>query len=227
MKNTSRQIVSGRRQHGFSMVEMIGVLAIIAILAVIIVPKVFSTIASSRITNAAGSVGAMKTATAEFAGKYGTIPLTTANSRIDDLLFTDGLIEGRFVVKIGTQPATPLIAGAIWTRAAGAWTAAGGASQATQSRIICLASTVAVPSTAAGANYLLSDATTNIPAGSRVISAVIVNVTGNEARELSLKLDGEANSAANATVADNAGKVVYAAPNAAGQTTVYIYLAHQ
>ena len=220
-------MISSRRQSGFSLVEMIGVLAIIAILAVIIVPKVFSTIASSRITNAAGSIGALKSATAEFAGKYGTIPTTVAASRIDDLLLTDGLMDGRFVVKIGTQPSNPPILGATWTRAAGAWTAAGGVSQATQSRIICLTSSVAVPSVAVGANYML-DGVTNLPAGSRVISAVIVNATGTEARELSLKLDGDANSATNATLVDNAGKVVYAAPNAGtGLTTVYIYVAHQ
>jgi len=226
MKQNPRLTLKQRRLAGFSLVEMIGVLAIIAILAVIIVPKVFSTIASARITNAASSIGALKTATAEFAGKYGTIPLTTANSRIDDLLFTDSLIDGRFVVKIGTQPGNPPIGGAAWTRAAGAWTAAGGASQATQSRVICLTSSIIVPNTANGTNYQLSG-TTNLPVGSRVISAVFVNVTGNEARELSLRLDGEANSAANATLADPAGKVVYATPNAAGVTTAYIYLAHQ
>ena len=76
------------RISGFSLVEMIGVLAIIAILAVVIVPKVFSTIASSRVTSAIGSTNSMKTAVTDFAGKYGTIPLSTATSRIDDLLVT-------------------------------------------------------------------------------------------------------------------------------------------
>ena len=205
---------------------MIGVLAIIAILAVVIVPKVFSTIASSRVTNAAGSVTALKSTVTEFAGKYGTLPTTVAASRIDDLLLTAGMLESRFVVKIGTQPANPPIVGATWTYAAGAWTAAGGASQATQSRVICLVSNVTAPSAANGANYQL-DGATDLPAGSRVISAVIVNATGGEARELSSKLDGDAYTATTALLADNAGKVVYAAPNAAGLTTVYIYIASQ
>ena len=60
-----------------------------------------------------------------------------------------------------------------------------------------------------------------------MVSAVLVNVTGNEALQLSQKIDGDPYSAANATLADNAGKVVYAAPNGAGLTTVYVYLAHQ
>ena len=220
------QTHSAPRHSGFSLVEMIGVLAIIAILAVVIVPKVFTTIASARITNAAGSVTALKSTVTEFAGKYGTVPTTVAASRLDDLFLTAGMLDGRFVVKIGTQPANPPIAGATWTNAAGTWTAAGGASQATQSRVICLVSNATAPSTANGANYQL-DGATNLPAGSRVVSGVIVNCTGNEARELSLKLDGDAYTAATAVLADNAGKVVYNTPNAAGLTTVYIYLAHQ
>ena len=92
--------------------------------------------------------------------------------------------------------------------------------------MICLTSNTTTPSTANGANYQLNG-TTNLPAGSRVVSAVIVNATGNEARELSLRLDGEAYTAATALLADSAGKVVYNTPTAAGLTTVYIYIAHQ
>lgn len=217
---------TAHRQAGFSLVEMIGVLAIIAILAVVIVPKVFSTIASARITNAAGSVTALKSTVTEFAGKFGTIPTTVAASRLDDLFLTAGMLDGRFVVKIGTQPANPPIVGATWSNPTGTWVAAGGANQNTQSRVICLVSNATVPSAANGANYMLNGVT-NLPAGSRVVSAVIVNATGNEARELSLKLDGEAYTSATALLADAAGKVVYAAPNAAGLTTAYIYLAHQ
>ena len=74
MKKFPRRFFNDR-QAGFSLVEMIGVLAIIAILAVVIVPKVFSTIASSRVTNAVGSITSVKTAVSEFAGKYGTLPV--------------------------------------------------------------------------------------------------------------------------------------------------------
>src|SRR4051812_24432535 len=108
---------SRSHQSGFSLVEMIGVLAIIAILAVVIVPKVFSTIASSRITNAVGSVTAVKSAVAEFAGKYGTVPTTNANSRIDDLLVATGFLESRFAVKVGTQPTAASPVAATWPAA--------------------------------------------------------------------------------------------------------------
>ena len=231
MTHIQIRVASGRiarKRAGFSLVEMIGVLAIIAILAVVIVPKVFSTIANSRVTAAAASINSVKTAVTEFAGKFGAIPLTNNNSRIDDLLFTAGITEGRFTVKIGTQPVNPPIAGATWARNAtsGAWAATGGVNQTGQSRIICLSSNANVPSGANGANYRLSNAI-DLPAGSRVISAVLVNITATEAHELSLRVDGDAFSQKDATTADDAGKVVYRAANAQGLTNAYVYVTHQ
>lgn len=220
------QIRSTRRAAGFSLVEMIGVLAIIAILAVVIVPKVFSTIASSRVTSAVGSVNSIKTAVTDFAGRYGNVPLSVATSRIDDLLVTAGILDTRFLVKIGTQPGTVALAGGTWDNATGAWVATGGVSQATQSRIINLASVPTAIPGAAGTNYQL-DGATNLPAGSRIVSAVIAGATINDARELSLKVDGETLTQSNSSVlADTDGRVTYAAP-VAGLTTVYIYLVHQ
>lgn len=213
-----------RRRSGFSLIEMIGVLAIIAILAVIIVPKVFSTIESSRITNTVASVNSAKSAISDFAGKYGTVPATAATSRIDDLLIAAGIMDSRFLVKLGNQPQNPAIVGGVWTQAAatGVWTAAGGANQATQSKIICITpSTAIAPNLANGANYKL-DGINDLPAGSRVVSAVIVGTTLTEARELSLRIDGEALTAA-VGAADALGKVVYPVAG----TPVYIYLAHQ
>lgn len=217
------------RSAGFSMVEMIGVLAIIAILAVIIVPKVFSTIASARVTNAVASVTSMQSAVADFGGKYGTVPTTVATSRLDDLLVTAGILSNRFMVKLGTQPPAPPPAGATWSNTTGAWvaTTTGAVSQATQSRLICLASTTATPSAALGANYQLTGGTANLPAGSRVVSAVIPGVSLNDARELSLRLDGESmTQPVSSTAVDNAGKVVYGAA-VGGLYTVYVYIAHQ
>lgn len=217
-----------RRRAGFSLVEMIGVLAIIAILAVVIVPKVFSTIAASRVTAAVASINSMKTAVTEFTGRYGTLPITGNNSRIDDLLITAQIVEGRFAAKVGTQPVNPPIPGSTWARNAttGAWTATGGSNQTSQSRIICVNSNANAPSASRGANYRLQNGL-DLPAGSRVVSAVVANLTANDARELSLRIDGDAFSESTATTADNGGKVVYAAPNGQGLTTAYVYIVHQ
>lgn len=223
--SATRSAVS--RQSGFSLVEMIGVLAIIAILAVVIVPKVFSTIASSRVTSAVGSVNTMRTAVTEFAGKYGTIPLTGNNARIDDLLMATGVLDSRFTVKIGTQPGTTPIAGSTWSNATGTWVAAAGSDQRSQSRVVSYASAVAaIPGI--GTNYRLDGtATGNLPAGAKVVSAVLTGVPIADARELSLKIDGDTMTQPSTSVlADTVGKVTYAAPT--GTTvTVYIYLAHQ
>jgi len=227
MNISPRHMMSTRRQAGFSLIEMIGVLAIIAVLAVIIVPKVFSTIASARLTSAVSSVGAMKSSVVEFAGKYGTLPVTANTSRLDDLLVADGLIDGRFAVKIGTPQTIPAIAGGTWKRANGVWAATGGTAQTNQTKLICLASTTGVPSAANGANYRLDGVVgNNLPVGARVVSAVIFGVTGTEAKELSFRIDGDACTEADTSTADDRGKVVYAKPTAAG-TTVYIYIVHQ
>lgn len=224
---SNRYVLSQRRRRaGFSLVEMIGVLAIIAILAVVIVPKVFSTIASSRVTATVASLNSLKTAVTDFAGKHGTVPTTNNNSRIDDLLVTAGMLEGRFVVKIGTQPSTPPIAGATWAKSNGAWAATGGASQTSQSRILCQTSNTTVPSTAGARNFRL-DGTTDLPAGARVVAAVLPGVRISDALELSQRIDGDSFSAADTSTADDVGRVAYRTANGQGLTTVYVYLAHQ
>jgi prepilin-type N-terminal cleavage/methylation domain-containing protein len=221
--NKSSRRPGTHRHSGFSLVEMIGVLAIIAILAVVIVPKVFSTIAASRVTNAVASITSIKTAVAEYAGKHGTIPLSDAQSRIDDLLVAAGMLESRFSVKIGTQQPNPPLAGDAWNPAAGGYTlGTGGVGQGTQSRIICVTSApAAVPGTA-GTNYQL-DSVNNLPAGARVISAVIVGLTATESRELSLRIDGDSATPSTTGIADTKGKVTYAAAG----TTAYVYITHQ
>lgn len=235
MKISALSFGKSRRRAGFSLVEMIGVLAIIAILAVVIVPKVFSTIASSRITTAVSSVNTIKTAVSEFAGKHGTIPLAAFNStlRIDDLLVRAGFLEGRLAVKIGNPPSGSQ--GATWALTNGTWTATpGGTNQnaaPAQTRVICVNSNQTNPSAANGANFCLNPSVPlnltadSLPAGSRVVSAVLAGVTAAEALELSRRIDGDTLSEPDATTADARGKVVYAA--GAGVKNVLIYIAHQ
>ncbi len=216
----------GHSHSGFSLIEMIGLLAIIAVLAAVITPRVLSALESSKISATADMIGRARNAVTEFAGRYGKLPVTSANSRIDDLLMCAGYLDQRFTVRIGAQPPTPPIMGATWTYANSVWAAAGGASQDSQARIICVASNASVPSAAAGGNYRL-DGESNLPSGVTLISAVIPNVTCTQAKALSVAIDGDSLSAATNAVGDDAGKVAYAAPDRAGLTTVYIYLAQQ
>jgi prepilin-type N-terminal cleavage/methylation domain-containing protein len=215
-------------RSGFSLVEMIGVLAIIAILAVIIVPKVFSTIASARVTSTVGSVTSMKSAVAEFSGKYGAIPVINGSRRLDDLLVAQGFLEGRFTSKLGTPPSASLAAGT-WTQNAttGAWTVAGNGNMSNQSKLISYTVAAAQPANPNGSYYLL-DGTTPLPAGSTIVSAMIVGVPVNDARELSARIDGDdpaLTQPTTSTAADTTGKVTY---TGTGTTrTVYVYIAHQ
>jgi hypothetical protein len=120
------------------------------------------------------------------------------------------------------------VGGANWARnAAGTWVAQGGNNQNGQSRIICLNSNTNAPSAANGANYRLNSPTVDLPASSRVVSAVIANLTAKEALELSQRIDGDTGSQPTAATADNDGKVVYAAPNGQGLTNAFVYLVHQ
>ena len=171
-------------------------------------------------------ISRVRSAVADFSARYGKLPLTGANARIDDLLMCTGCLDRRFTVRIGAQPPTSLTAGAAWTHAYGVWAATGGASQGGRARIICVASNPSIPSAAAGGNYRL-DGETNLAPGVNVISAVIPNLTGTEAKALSAAIDGDSLSAATSTAGDDAGRVAYAAPDRAGLTTAYIYIDKQ
>lgn len=221
-KQTSRH--SQRARQAFTLVEMIGVLAIIAILAVVIVPKVFAAISSSRVNSTIVSMDAVKSATTDFVAKYGVLPTTGGNARFDDLLRTAGYMDERFSSKLGLQMDTYGVDGSAWTRNSnGTWSQSGGANQGAQTRIISLTSNTTSPSTAAGRNFQL-DGASNLPAGSRVVSAMIESVPASDAYKLSEALDGTAFSSESG--ADSKGKVVYRAPSG-GLTDVYIYILHQ
>src|SRR6266542_6558980 len=75
MKTNSRLNRAGsRRNQGFTLIEMIGVLAVIAILAAVLVPKVFEAINNSRVNNAAMSCQTVKTAIIDHYAKFGSLP---------------------------------------------------------------------------------------------------------------------------------------------------------
>ncbi len=214
---------------GFSLIEMIGVLAIIAVLAAVALPKVFSAITSSRVNGTMMGVNSIKAATTDFVAKYGTLPRTNNKSRIDDLLVTAGLLDQRFSAKIGVQGDSYAVPGATWAfdKTAGAWKATGGSNQNKQTRVVSALSNKTDPATARGRNFQF-DGSTPLPAGSRVVSAILRRVPAAEALELSQKFDGPGSSGADTTEADGKGKVVYNTPHAkTGLTDVYVYVAHQ
>jgi hypothetical protein len=59
-----------------------------------------------------------------------------------------------------------------------------------------------------------------------VVQVVLTKVKPDDARELSLRLDGSDMSAGDTSTADKEGRVAYATPSG-GLATVYVYLAHK
>ena len=222
------RVSNAERKEGFSLIEMIGVLAIVAILSAVVLPKIFDAMETSRVNSTMVNINAVRVATTDFVKTYGTIPLTNNRSRIDDLLAAAGFFDQRFTAKIGSQADPYAAAGAAWTfnQSTGVWTSTGGASQNNRTRVIALTSNTTNPETAAGRNYQF-DGTTSLPAGSRVVSAVLESVPADEARKLSITIDGASASAPDNTVLDGEGKIVYNTPNAnTSLTDVFVYVAH-
>ena len=60
-----------------------------------------------------------------------------------------------------------------------------------------------------------------------VVECKIEGVDASDALELSTRMDGPAFSAASSTVADDKGRVIYAAPVSGAKVTVFVYLAHK
>lgn len=68
---------TSRSEHGFTLVEMIGVLAVIAILASLLVPRVFQAINDSKINSAASSLNTVKSAVNEHYARFGRFGTAT------------------------------------------------------------------------------------------------------------------------------------------------------
>jgi prepilin-type N-terminal cleavage/methylation domain-containing protein len=91
IQNTSVANPSSRKQRGFTLIEMIGVLAVIAILASLLVPKVFGAIRDAQINGTALSVATIKTAVVDHYGKYNTLSQWSSNNTLVNLTFSGGV----------------------------------------------------------------------------------------------------------------------------------------
>lgn len=214
---------STQTQHGFTLVEMIGVLAVIAILASLLVPRVFQAIGDSKINNAASTCNSVKSAINEYYGKFGVLgdasgaSLGLANNAISEdwdlsTLVAGGFMEKPFAVKVGN--------GAI-----------GSANTGSRLRVINISDNVAATPIAAAAADLAAGAYDldgdgdNDVTGQLVVEAVIMQAEEQDAKELNDRIDGTTLGAA-LGAADEKGRVKYTVA-AAGKVDVRIYLAHK
>lgn len=206
---------------------MIGVLAVVAILTAMLLPKVFETINSARVSAAASSVNAVKTAVASHYSKYGgfgdstgslfipapELETGTTATELDaqnfdtNVLLPDGMLEKRFSVKLGDQKATNLV----------------------RVRQIVGADTADLI-TATSANYDMDGVDTDVDTndGALVCECVITGVSAADARALKQEIDGSDITAIRnlppVGLGATKGRVKYGAiaPGATGTVLVYI-----
>jgi prepilin-type N-terminal cleavage/methylation domain-containing protein len=98
-----------RKNNGFTLIEMVGVLAVIAILAALLVPKIFAAINDSRFSNTVASLNSCKTATMDYFGKKGNFPVGAVGA-FGTTLLTEGFMERPFSVKIGDSSTVSVLA---------------------------------------------------------------------------------------------------------------------
>lgn len=209
-----------RASAAFTLIEIIGVVAVIAILAAVLTPRVVSVIARGKVSATAQSLGSLKTATADYVGKYGTLPTrdgtgstnaAVSTGRFDSDLVTGGFTEKLFSASIGTQTFdSSALTGRIHVRSQTA-TSAG--------------SVTAPTATVGGVNFDLdrSASSADFTTGQMVVSAFLPGVALTDAIALNKILDGDDNTG---TGADTTGRCIYSAAASDNTVTVYVYIAH-
>lgn len=204
----------------FTLIEIVGVVAVIAILAAVLTPRVVSVIARGKVNAAAQSLGSLKSATADYIAKNGTVPAragtgatnaAVATGRFDADLISGGFTEKLFAVSIGTQTFdSSALTGRVHVR----------------SQTATSSGTVSTPdATTGGVNFDLdrSTASADFTTGQMVVSAFIPGVSITDAIALNKILDGDENTG---TSADTTGRCIYSAAASDNTVTVYVYIAH-
>jgi len=208
-----------RKNPAFTLIEIIGVVAVIAILAAVLTPRVVSVIARGKVNATAQSLGSLKSATADYIGKNGTVPLRAgtgatnaaiAAGRFDADLIAGGFTEKLFSCSVGNQ----LFDSSALT----------GRTHVRTKTAVSAAAVGVIDTTTAGDNFNLDrDATTaDFTAGQTVVTAFIPGVALADAIALNKILDGDDNVG---TASDITGRCMYS-DGTGGTVTVYVYVAH-
>lgn len=210
----------GNKRSAFTLIEIIGVVAIIAILAAVLTPRVISVIARGKVNATAQSLASLKTATADYIGKNGSVPAragtgalntAAATGRFDADLVAGGFTEKLFACSLGIQ-----------TFDASALT---GRTHVRTLTSTSAASVTAPTATVGGDNFNLDRdvATADFTTGQMVVSAFVPGVSLTDAIALNKILDGDDNAG---TAADSTGRCMYSAAASDNTVTVYVYIAH-
>jgi prepilin-type N-terminal cleavage/methylation domain-containing protein len=240
--------------RGFTLVEILGVLAIIGLIAGIALVGVNKGRKAAAITNAIGTVQHVQSALQQFVQKPGGLgypPVTSAAATssfvlngtnlsaataatisnactLDMVLLTERFLESPLSVGLGSsnnQPSGTMLHPLLWSPTGNYFycnpDSAPDFNYSNVPHLICQLSTTNVPGVD-GSNFYLDPSQTALAANTRVVCLMIPGVLGQDAATLSNQLDNK--STALPTAANTLGRVAYAAPNASGLTTVFIYV---
>lgn len=198
------KLTNVRTSRGFTLIEMIGVLAIIAIIAGALIPKIFEAIRDSRINSTIETYNTLKTAVLDHYAKHGKFADTSGNvytgSSFDAVLLQENRISAKAADKIPLSTASGSTAAYV---------------------------NVVTGKGRANSGYALAgDTVVSTSDASYTVELVINGVAKQDARDLSLRLDGPGLSATDLNSDDTKGIVEYV--NSTGPTRdVYIYITHQ
>jgi len=218
--NKNRSTYRGRGRLGFTLIEIIGMVVVIAILAAVLTPRVVSVIARGRVNATAQSLGSLKTATADYIAKNGSVPpragTGSANAaitvgRFDSDLVAGGFLEKLFACSIGSQTNDV--------------SALNGRTHVRAMTSVSAAAVTTPTATAGGDNFDLdrNDTTADFTTGQMVVAAFIPHASISDAIALNKILDGDDNTG---TGADITGRCVYSAAASDNTVTIYVYIAH-
>jgi len=215
--------------HGFTLVEMIGVLAIIAILIALLLPKVFQLIASSNARSLAAAVRTYETAvTAYFADVGSVYPLNVTGVPTAEATGNSATATS-LAARLTLDMSDPLNTGANqWIRFRGPYTEKfNSANSPGMGATILLptAPAIALGTATTGTNIGWDlkgdDGNSDLATGSQVAYLQITGVTLGDAEEVDAIFD--LGIGATAAQRQLRGRVKYDT----GTSQLFIYLAHQ
>lgn len=229
MRRKNSSVLALGDAHGFTLIEMIGVLAVVAVLAALVLPKVFDVIAESRVNALAASVKAYETAVTKYYGDIGSLlPLdasgdptaeTTGDSntvtslaarltlsRSDSLVTSNGLwpkFRGPYLEKFDTD-APPALGTKMYIPATAAVNYG-----------------TAVTATNLGWDLKGDDGNSDIPTGASVVYFKLTGLSLEDFDRLDAIIDREIGSTASEK--QLRGRAKYDSSS----STLYLYLAHR
>jgi len=216
-------------QHGFTLIEMIGVLAVVAVLAALILPKVFEVIAESRVNALAASVKAYETAVTKYYADLGTLLPLAADGTPTLEATGDSATATSLSARLTLSASDPLVlATGLWPKFRGPYLEKfDTATPASLGTAMYIPTTAAVAYATAttglnmGWDLKGDDGNSDIPTGANVAYYMLTGLSLEDCMRLDSIIDRDIGTTAATKQAR--GRVKYDT----GTSTLYLYLAHR